>query len=236
MPSFRERYSGGKRRRSGSRSRRHRGGANLPGSVGNATPVTSSMGGGGAAEFGMSVYGAGDSQSAAPGGNVIAMNHVQAGGNALQSLIKGGVGPLAQIKGGVSPLAQIKGGVGPLTALDPLAQVTVGGAPLTPVTLGGGDLAFTELTGGGHPLVKGGAMVDIAVPAALLFANTAYGRRTTGPVHMIGNVGRSVGKRLNRSVGSVRQGLSRSVRFSPFKGRKSQRRRRTRGGNRLKGG
>ena len=114
-----------------------------------------------------------------------------------------------------------------------------GGSALAPSQLGG-DLAFTEITGGGHPLVKGGAMIDIAVPAALVLANNAYGRTTTGPVHMIGNVGRSVGKRLNRSVGSVKRGLSRSVRFSPFNRRKSQRksqrkRRRTRGGK-VRGG
>jgi hypothetical protein len=231
MGNFRLR--GGKRSLS-AKSRKHCGGANFAGSVSNTTPVTSAMGGGGGvAEFAEDLYGKAGSQSAAPGSNVIVMNHAQAGGNALQALIKGGVSPL-EMKGGVSPL-EMKGGVNPFGkgGASELAEVTVGGESLVPVSVGGGDLAFAETTGGGHPLVNGGAMVDIAVPAALLFANNAYGRRKTGPVHMIGNVGRSVGKRLTRSVGSVSRGLSRSVRF---KGRKSQRRRRRTRGGRVRGG
>lgn len=152
---------GGKRKQSRSRSKRYCGGA-------------------GAAEFGQTLYGSGNSQHAANSNdNTIAMN-------------------------------------------------SVGGAALAPAQLGG-NLAFTEIKGGNLLKPTGGAMIDIAVPAALVFANNAYGKTTTGPVHMIGNVSRSVGKKLARSVGSVR--------FSPFKRRKSQRkRRRTRGGKFTRGG
>ena len=100
-------------------------------------------------------------------------------------------------------------------AMNPVPSMS-GGAPLMPAQLGGSaNLAFTEYSGGGGK--KGGAF-DVLIPAALLYANNTFGKKSEA-VHAIGNMGRSVG---------------RSVRFLGSKGRKSRRRgssrRRTKGG------
>ncbi len=112
-----------------------------------------------------------------------------------------------------------------------------GGGSLTPALVtGGGGLPYSVI-GDESDVVKtpyGGSMVDFAVPAALLIANNAYGRRTTGPVHAIGNMGRSMTRSVSNVGKSMGKRMRRSVSFSPFKGRKS-RRRRTRGGK-MRGG
>jgi hypothetical protein len=124
--------------------------------------------GGDASQYVSSVVGGIGQQTAVPGTNVIAMRDLN-------------TPPVIETKGGA--LVALT----PATIETPIAPVKGGAAvPLTSTPLTGGGavpLTSTPLTGGGAvpltstPLTGGGVLQEVAVPAVLLMANSAFKRR-----------------------------------------------------------
>ena len=116
-------------------------------------------GGVGASDYMIGVVGGIGQQTSVPGSNVIAMKDLSAP-------------PL---------VAETKGGA--LVALTPAAiEHAADAAPVAPV-MGGAALTHAPVMGGAHltpaPVSGGGVLQDVAVPAVLLLANSAFkGRKS----------------------------------------------------------
>jgi len=123
-------------------------------------------GGVGASDYMIGVVGGIGQQTAVPGSNVIAMKDLSA----------------------PAIVAETKGGA--LVALTPAAIEPAAAAPVAPVkggnrtpVMGGAALTHAPVMGGAHltpaPVSGGGVLQDVAVPAVLLLANSAFkGRKS----------------------------------------------------------
>lgn len=166
--------------------------------------IQSKRGGAGAAEFGVSVFGAAGQQTAQPGSNVI---QLKTGGALSFSEFSGAsqpvVAPVTQVAPVVSLVAPVTKGGNALTdvavpALLVIANNTIGKKLSKRKIRGGACVGGVDELGNACVVeapvvveapaaaVGGSILNDIAVPAVLLYANHAYGRKKRSTIKVKG--------------------------------------------------